>query len=234
MTLYLLPNTFYDDQPTEGLLPAGLSDILRSLYGIIGESERTTRRYLIKLLEGSDHARALPICLLNEHTSSREVVSLAHTIEKGENWGLLSDAGICCIADPGSALILTLHSLGFYEVTSIGCPSSLLMALQLSGLSGQQFVCHGYLPHEREKRLQLLRKSERDKGAQLCIETPYRNKALFQELLSTFHDQTLLCVAHEVGCPHQKVRTYPIASWKKKCVEIEKVPTVFLWQGELI
>ena len=231
MTLYLLPNTFYDDQPAKLLLPHAVSDILHSLQGIVGESERTTRRYLVKLLGGSDHARSLPIRLLNEHTAQSEIVSLAHTIRKGGNWGLLSDAGLCCIADPGSSLILALHSLCFYEVESIGCPSSLLMALQLSGLSGQRFVFHGYLPHEKELRLQILRKSEREEGSQLCIETPYRNTSLFQELLSTLRDKTLLCVAHEVGCPHQKVRTHSVATWKKASVEMEKVPTVFLWQG---
>ena len=143
MTLYLLPNTFYDDQPIDQLLPHGVFDILQSLQGIIGESERATRRYLVKVLKGSDFSRNLPIQLLNEHSSLSEIQTLVSTIKSGGNWALLSDAGLSCIADPGSLLIRALHRGGFHDVISIGCPSSILMALQLSGLLGQYFTFHG-------------------------------------------------------------------------------------------
>lgn len=229
MTLYLLPNTFYDEQP----LFFPIDDIVQQIDGIIGESERATRRYLVKALKGHDRARTLPIFLLNEHSTDREVETLAQTIVQGGIWALLADAGISCIADPGSTLIRALHHNSFYHVKSVGCYSSIIIALQLSGLSGQRFCFHGYLPHEREDRLQLIRKSEiesnKSNSTQICIETPYRNKHLFDDLLTTLSPTTELCIAREVGCPGQQVRTHTIAHWKKNGSIIDKVPTVFLW-----
>ena len=229
MSLSLLPNTFYDEQPIDAFVPPAVPELLQRLDGIIGESERATRRYLIKVLRGSEKARSIPIELLNEHSKSSDVQTLAHTIVKGGTWALLSDAGISCVADPGSSLILQLHRMGYYDVFSLGTPSSILMALQLSGLSGQQFTFHGYLPQEKEARLSAIRRSEKDL-TQLVIETPYRNGFLLQDLIDTLLPTTLLCVAEEVGCPEQRVRTYPVSYWKKTNFETRKVPTVFLWQ----
>ena len=229
MSLSLLPNTFYDEQPIEAFVPPAVPELLQKLDGIIGESERATRRYLIKVLKGSDKARSIPIQLLNEHSKQSDIQTLAQTVAKGGTWALLSDAGITCVADPGSALILALHRLGFYEVFSLGTPSSILMALQLSGLSGQEFSFLGYLPQEKGARLSTIRRNDKE-VTQLVIETPYRNSFLFKDLIDTLSPTTLLCVAEEVGCPEQRVRTYPVSYWKKGSFETRKVPTVFLWR----
>ena len=233
MTLYLLPNCFDDAQSPLLLLPEGLSTLVQSLTGLIAESERAGRRYLLKLLPGSSFARSLPIFCLNEHSQKAEVEALAQKLTLQETWGLISDAGMPVSADPGSLLVRLLRRKGAVRIRAIPGPSSVLLALVASGLSGQAFSFHGYLPREREERrhaIELLQKESARSGmTQICIETPYRNAAFFEDCLAVLDDRTELCVACRLTYDDESVHTKTVGEWKRAPFEIRKEPTVFLF-----
>lgn len=237
MSLYLLANTFYDEQPSRLLIAEGVSSLLETFDGIIGESERATRRFLIKVMEPkSQKARSLPIHLLNEHTKPGEVEELASLVCKGGTWGLVTDAGLPCIADPGELLVRQLQKKGYTSIHAVGGASSFIMSLQLSGLSGQRFSFLGYLSCDLEKRKKAIKKSEEESylegSTQIAMETPYRTPHFFSLLLETLSQETMLCVSQEVGTPQAKIATRRVFEWKKQFFECGKVPTVFLWNKE--
>lgn len=233
MPLYLLPNVFNDEQASNLLLPEGLSQILVSLDGLIAESERAGRRYLIKLLQGSPVARNMPIYLLNEHSSRREYDELAVSIIKGKTLGLISDAGMPAIADPGSELVRFLRKRGEKKIHVIPGPSSIFLALASSGLSGQHFSFRGYLPKEKKERVEAIKRfekeSKRDKATQIFIETPYRNKVMLQDLLEALEPATELAVASHMTFADEKVYMHTVGEWRTMSIDLEKAPTVFLF-----
>ncbi len=236
MPLLLLPNVFSDEQTIQGLLPSGLSEICESLDGLIAESERSGRRYLLKVNPGSQKMRTLPIRLLNEHSEDSDLLELEMMIKKGGNWGLISDAGLPCIADPGSKLVLRLRKSAFpIPIQAFPGPSSIFLSLMLSGLPGQRFTFHGYLPKESQARIQFLRKIEQSSSekeeTQIWIETPYRNRYLLETIVQTLDDKTLLSVATNLTFADEKVKTMTIEKWKNELLEegcIPNVPAVFL------
>src|SRR5262249_13098213 len=146
MTLFLLPNLLDETLAWEPFLPASVAAAVQSLDGLIAESEKEGRRYLRRFVN-HERMAATPIRLLNEHTQPKEIGELLEPLIRGERWGLISDAGLPCIADPGAPLVLLAHEKKIRVETFSG-PSSIVMALQLSGLSGQRFAFHGYLPRE--------------------------------------------------------------------------------------
>ncbi|MGR3951702.1 MAG: SAM-dependent methyltransferase [Chlamydia sp.] len=238
MPLYLLPNVFSDEQPIENLLPTGLQDICESLDGCIAESERSARRYLLKVNRGSTKMRTLPIYLLNEHSSLHDMMQIETRILHNESLGLVSDAGLPCIADPGSHLVLRLREKSYSMIEAIPGPSSIFLALMLSGLSGQRFAFHGYLPKEESVRQIALRKMEQSSfekaETQIWIETPYRNRAMYQSVVETLQGKTLFSMATQLTFPDQRVETLSIERWKKKEIRedlIPSFPTVFLMQS---
>lgn len=229
MPLYLLPNVFSDEQSPQGLLPEGIPDIIASLQGLIAESERTGRRYLLKMLPKSDFARALPIVLLNEHSPGSCVEELTQKIIQGESWGLISDAGLPILADPGSLLVSSLRNRKYTQITAIPGPSSIILALLLSGFDGQKYTFHGYPPKEKADRFHTLRLLEKDSvPTHIFIETPYRNQALFSECLEVLPGAAKLCVATALTLPNQQIQVHTIEAWKKIPTEVPKEPTVFL------
>jgi 16S rRNA (cytidine1402-2'-O)-methyltransferase len=231
-TLILLPNTFSDAQSPKHLLPEGLRDILSSLTGLIAESERSGRRYLCKLLSSSEHARSLPIYLLNEHTPQSEFRTFGRLLDDGAVLGLISDAGMPAIADPGSALITYLRKHHTARISCIPGPSSIFMALAISGLPSQSFVFHGYLPVDPVLRRQALKKIEQDAKrsgqSQIFIETPYRNAAFFRDCMETLQDSTRLAVAINITFEDESVEVRSIGEWKKAKLDIPKLPAVFI------
>jgi 16S rRNA (cytidine1402-2'-O)-methyltransferase len=235
MTLYLLPNVFDDKQSPIGLLPEGLNTLLQSLQGLVAESERTGRRYLLKLLPQSTFARQLPIVLLNEHSPPSAYEEMATAIINGERWGLISDAGMPGIADPGSHLVHLLRKRGFSSIHALPGPSSIFLALILSGFDGQKFSFHGYLPQDSDGRRRALKELEREAvrtgATQICIETPYRNNAFFEDCCAVFQDTTCLCVACRLTFDDEHVETRTMKAWKKHPPAIRKEPTVFVIAG---
>jgi 16S rRNA (cytidine1402-2'-O)-methyltransferase len=195
------------------------------------EELRTARRYLSKSGIGVPIDN-LHFFELNEHTPSEQDISvyLQAAIE-GNNVGLLSEAGVPAVADPGARLVRLAHQKNIPVIPLTG-PSSLLLALMASGLNGQQFAFAGYLPvkpPERKQRLlQLEKRSTAEQQTQLFIEAPYRNEALLADILNVCRPNTLLCIAANLTEPDAYIKTQTIALWKTTTVELNKKPCVFL------
>lgn len=228
MTLFLLPNLLGPHDDWKPFLPASVADVVAELDALIGESEKAARLYLKRFLP--DAFRSLPIALLNEHTSPQDLRALANDVARGGKWGLISDAGLPCLADPGAALVLRVRERGASVRTFAG-PSSLIFALQLSGLPGQRFAFHGYLPIRRRKEairvLDARARAERE--TQLFIEAPYRNVQLFKDLLFTLREDTYLACAVDLTLPSEWVRTRRIAQWRTSGLpRLDKRPALFL------
>lgn len=222
--LLLLPNLLDEELPVEPFLPVSVSAAVASTQGLIVESEKMGRRYLRKFLSHEEMAKR-PLAILNEH--SKDLKELIAPIERGEIWGLISDAGLPCIADPGSDLVWLAHQKGIEVETFVG-PSSLLMALQLSGFSGQEFSFHGYLPRELQDLERKIRELEKRKGSHLWIEAPYRSLKMLETLKTTLEPHTRLCVAVHLTTPKQRVVSQSVLKWKSFHFPLEKEPAVFL------
>jgi 16S rRNA (cytidine1402-2'-O)-methyltransferase len=235
VALYLLPNVFDDTQPPFLLLPEGISSLIGQLDGLIAESERTGRRYLIKMLPNDPIARSLPIYLLNEHSSDADCEAIAESIAKGKKLGLISDAGLPTIADPGARLVRILRKKGIGEIKAIPGPSSIFLALMLSGLNAQKFTFHGYLPKEEQARAQLLRKMEKEPDrTHVFIETPYRNKLVFSEMLKVLSGSTMMAIASNLTFADESFDIHPMSVWRTLTSFMpRKVPSVFLIQADV-
>jgi 16S rRNA (cytidine1402-2'-O)-methyltransferase len=228
--LILLPNLLDENAPPEHFLVPDIAIAVRSLNGLITEGEKPARKYLRRFLT-HDQMAALPLRLLNEHTKPEEIKELLAPIQRGECWGVLSDAGLPCIADPGAELVALARKASIAIETYPG-PSSLLYALQLSGLPAQRFAFHGYLPRESpalENAIAALEKrSQVEQASQLFIEAPYRSAKLLATLLATLKPTTRLCVAASLTSPQEKVLQQTVAEWKQRGLELGKEPTVFV------
>ncbi len=226
--LILLPNVLEASLSGEPFLPQSVSKAVAELHGLIAESEKGARRFLRRFLS-HDQMAALPLRLLNEHTAPSAIKALLEPVLKGEIWGIVSDAGLPCIADPGADLV-DLAQQANIAVEAIPGPSSLILALQLSGFSGQRFAFHGYLPREEAELEQAIRKLERNaKGStQIWIEAPYRSGKMLEALKRHLQPDTLLCVAVQLTTPAQRVASHPAHTWKSLDFSIGKEPAVFL------
>ncbi len=226
--LYLIPSPLGDNAPEE-VIPAGTLQILRSLEVFVVEELRSARRYLSKAgLKG--HVESLELHELNEHSTSEDVQALLPLFDKGDV-GLVTEAGLPAVADPGASLAALCHEAGIEVVPLVG-PSSLMLALMASGLNGQSFAFRGYLPAKTEERRAAIRRVEKDsatfKQTQIFIETPYRNDALFSDFLSVLSPGTLLCTAAGITTPDERIRTATVAQWRRQKTSIGKIPCVFL------
>ena len=218
-------------------LPEGNLGILGTCHTFIVEELRTARRFLKKA--GFPHPIDDTVFLeLNEHTTHEEIGDYLDAAERGENIGLLSEAGLPCVADPGAMITKVAQRRGIEVVPLVG-PSSLMLALMASGLNGQCFAFTGYLPVKaparREAILTLERTSARLHQSQLIIETPYRNDALLADLLETCRPDTRLCIAANLTCPDELIRTHRIADWRplvRQGFTIGKRPCVFVILSE--
>jgi 16S rRNA (cytidine1402-2'-O)-methyltransferase len=230
--LLLLPNVLGDHRHAEVFLPSSVNKAMTTIDGLIAESEVEGRRYL-KRFETKKPSAEIPIALFNEHTPDDHIDFILKPILEGERWGLVSDAGLPCIADPGSKLVLRAHQCGIHVQAFVG-PSSILIALMLSGLPGQKFTFHGYLdkvPEKRKKQIvRLMHESQSEGLTQLLMETPYRNGHTLEALIRTLSDQTLLCVAWDLTMSTQGVMTQTIEQWKKRTPpNLEKKPAIFVF-----
>lgn len=222
--LYLLPNLLEETAPIEPFLPLSVGEAVRKIQGLIAESEKMARRYLRRFLS-HDAMAQMPLKLLNEHT--REIEALLAPMQRGETWGLISDAGLPCLADPGANLVWLAHEQGVAVETFVG-PSSIVMALQLSGLNGQQFSFHGYLPREAPELEKRLRELEKQSGTHIWIEAPYRSAKMLEALLRVLKPTTRLSVAAGLTTASQRVVSQTVAKWRAKPLTLDKEPVVFL------
>ncbi len=229
-TLFLIPVPL-GPTPPAAVLPAPVCEQARQLRHFIAENAKSARAFL-KSLEIPVPLQEIQIQELNEHTRANALEGLLQPLLQGLNVGLVSEAGCPGVADPGADLIRLAQQEGITVVPLIG-PSSLLLALMGSGLCGQRFAFHGYLPakeEERGKRLKALeQESRRQNQTQMFIETPYRNTQMLNSLLQHLAPSTLLCLASSLTLPQQRLRTLSVAQWRKEEDPVAKEPTVFLF-----
>ncbi len=227
--LLLIP-TPLGDTNIGACLPANCSDRILPLRVFIVEEIRTARRFLRKIGYQIPFD-TVTFLELNEHTPQQEITSYLDAALQGENIGLLSEAGLPCVADPGNKAVALAHQMGITVKPLVG-PSSLMLALMASGLNGQNFTFHGYLPvkpPERAKALKALEfNAQTKRQTQIFIETPYRNQALLETILSTCQQNTLLCIACDLTIETEFIKTQPVAAWKKSKENFNKRPAVFL------
>lgn len=227
--LYLIPTPLGDYAPEE-VLPGPVLERIRTLHTYVAEEIRTARRFLSAAgLKG--HIGEITFRELNEHTTPAEVEELEVLFRDGNDVGLVSEAGLPAVADPGAQLVALCHRLDI-EVVPFTGPSSLMLALMGSGLNGQSFAFCGYLPAKNEERRKALREIERRSAArkqtQIFIETPYRNDAMLTDILSVCQEGTRLCIAADLTLPDAFLKTRRIGAWKKNPPQIGKRPCVFL------
>ncbi len=228
--LYLLPSAL-GDVGWEAYLPQATRDTACRLTHFVAENAKTTRAEL-KRIGHPRPLRELAIEQLPEQPTAADIERLLSPLKAGNDLGLQSEAGCPGVADPGALLVRRAHELGLAIRPLVG-PSSLLLALMASGLDGQRFAFHGYLPQrepERSKKItELERESDKQRQTQLFIETPYRNAALFQALLAACRPATLLCVAADLTVATEMIVTRSVADWRKSPPpQLDKRPTVFL------
>ena len=226
--LYLIPSPLGEYEPSE-VIPDGTLRVLKGLQTFVVEETRTARRYLSAAgLKG--HIGELEFHELNEHTAPEEVEALLPLFEKGDV-GLISEAGLPAVADPGATLVALCHRHGIAVVPLVG-PSSLMLALMASGLDGQSFAFRGYLPAKTDERRAAIRRCEKDSAAlhqsQIFIETPYRNDSLLGDMLEQLSPATRLCIAADITLEDAFIRTDSVAGWRKNKPVIGKKPCVFI------
>ena len=230
--LFLIP-TFIGNKDINRCIPAFNIPIIQSISFFIVEELRTARRFLrsIDTIFPIDNTN---FQILNEHTTHINAEEMLSPILSGHDMGLLSEAGLPCIADPGAAIVIAAQQKGIRVIPLLG-PSSVFMALMASGLSGQNFAFHGYLPtdkHALASKIQTLELfSEKHQQAQIFMETPYRNLQMLDCLLKTCSSSTFLCIAVNLTMPEEFIKTQTIGEWKRStCPELHKQPAIFIIQ----
>lgn len=235
-TLFLVPNTLGkrdEFDPLTAVLPAGVQQIAARLDYLVAENAKTARAFLKKLGETSPLAQPIQqieIRELNVNTPAKALGALLDPIAAGRDGGLLSEAGVPAVADPGADLVRLAHSRGVTVRPLVG-PSSILLAVMGSGLNGQSFAFNGYLPvdpSERARRLRELEaRSRKDRQTQVWIETPYRNGALLEALRQHCAGTTLLSVAVDLTLPTESIVTLPLSAWTSERLALHKRPAIF-------
>lgn len=247
-TLYLIPNTLgkvdeISSTPLSGIIPVDVQQLTSQLSYFVAENAKTTRAFLKIVNVATPLARALQeihITELNINTEAAKLPELLQPLLDGQDVGLISEAGVPAVADPGANLVQLAHKKGIQVRPLVG-PSSILMSVMASGLNGQSFAFNGYLPTDnalRAKRIKTLEeRSQKDHQTQLFIETPYRNAALLEALTANCHEQTLLCVATDISLPSESIMTKTVQAWKQDVAknhlpDFHKKPTVFLFLAQ--
>lgn len=229
-TLYLIPTPLAPDTAPQVLTPP-ITDVIARVDCFFVEELRTARRFISSLRTGRviDETTFFE---LNKDTPEADTKrQLTELLTQQRNAGVLSEAGCPGVADPGAVAVRLAHQLGFRVEPLVG-PSSILLALMGSGMSGQSFIFHGYLPIDRADRTRILKQLETDarrkQQTQLFMETPYRNNALLTDLLTTGQPDTRLCIACNVTAPDALIQTKTLRQWKAGVPDLHKKPTIFL------
>ena len=230
-TLYLIPCPISEEGDVWDVLPAANRAVMASLDYFIVENTRSARRFLSKAKLGRP-IEELEFRELNEHTvAGCEVEELVAPIAAGRSAGVISEAGVPGVADPGALVVALCHRRGIRVVPLVG-PSSILLAMMASGLNGQSFAFNGYLPVKPDERARAIRAFERrarEGQAQLFIETPYRNVKLAEQLLQLCAPQTMLTVACDLTAPGETILTRSVADWRRsRLPELNRRPAIFI------
>lgn len=226
-TLYLLPSLLSSD--AIHTLPPYVVELIRTLRYFFVENERSARRFF-KTMDKAINIDEKSFSLMDKH-SKPDIRQLKQWLQNGSDVGIVSEAGYPCIADPGYALVMAAHRMGARIIPLVG-PNSMLLALAASGFKGQQFRFVGYLPVrqlERIRQLKALEKQVQQTGeTQLFMETPYRNRAMLNDILRHCQPGTLLCIAADLTAETEFIQTRSIKEWKNQVPDIHKRPAIFL------
>lgn len=245
-TLYLVPNTLglLDSASIAATLPPSVQKTIAGLPHFIAENAKTARAFLKALNSCTPLTyplQQISMDELNINTKNQQLTALLAPVQRGLDIGLISEAGVPAVADPGANLVRLAHQQGIRVLPLVG-PSSILLALMASGLNGQRFAFHGYLPQnqqEREHSLRILEnESQRQQQTQIFIETPYRNLAMLKTLLLVCKPNTRLCTATDLTLVSESIISQPISAWQHFNPQLidamHKRPTVFLLLAEVI
>ncbi|MEQ3499663.1 SAM-dependent methyltransferase [Tenacibaculum sp. SSH1-16] len=227
--LYLIPTTLGDTEPLE-VMPLSVKKVVEQLDYFIVENEKSARRF-IKRITPTKSQPSLELMLLDKYSDDLETKNYLDVCEKGISVGLLSEAGVPAVADPGASIVKLAHQKGIQVVPLVG-PSSILLAIMASGMNGQSFAFNGYLPidkSDRKKAIKDLEKLSKEKNqSQLFIETPYRNEKMLDDLRATLSPDTRVCVACDITLPTEYIKTLTIKEWKHVKTDLHKRPAIFI------
>lgn len=233
-TLHLIPVPL-GESANEIWLPLAVQSAAAELRCFIVENAKTARAFLKQM--GTKHAiQDITLYQLDKRgTPKKQILQWLQSPEAAAGIGLMSEAGSPAVADPGAVVVALAHDLGFTVKAHVG-PSSILLGLMASGLDGQNFCFHGYVPRQSDDQSRTLKlweqQSKKHQQSQIFIETPYRNPALFDSLLQTLDPSTRLCVARALTTPDEWVRTHTISQWRNQpAPDLNKYPTLFLFQA---
>lgn len=228
--LYLLPAYLSENSPTDYFAPA-IKDIIMNTDHYFVENEKTARK-VIKFFAPEKKQPELKLFLLDKYSETSDLKEAQDLMKGGVDFGLLSEAGLPCIGDPGNIMVGWSHQNNI-RVIPVNGPSSFILALIASGFNGQEFTFNGYLPIDKEKKkkeIQHLENQANKTGfTQIFMETPYRNNQLFDDLVKFLNPHTKLCIAANINDPQNElIKTKTISDWKKEKPELHKIPAVFL------
>lgn len=228
--LYLLPAYLSENSPTDYFAPA-IKDIIMNTDHYFVENEKTARK-VIKFFAPEKKQQELKLFLLDKYSETSDLKEAQDLMKEGVDFGLLSEAGLPCIGDPGNIMVGWSHQNNI-RVIPVNGPSSFVLALIASGFNGQEFTFNGYLPIDKEKKkkeIQHLENQANKTGfTQIFMETPYRNNQLFEDLVKCLNPHTKLCIAANINDPETEfIKTKTISDWKKEKPELHKIPAVFL------
>jgi 16S rRNA (cytidine1402-2'-O)-methyltransferase len=227
--LYLIPTTLGDTEPLE-VMPLSVKKVVEEIDSFVVENEKSARRFVKKIAPKKSQPD-LKIMLLDKYADAMEVRHYLDDCEKGISVGVLSEAGVPAIADPGAELVKLAHQKGIQVVPLVG-PSSILMAMMSSGMNGQNFAFNGYLPidkSERKKAIKRLEKISKDTDqSQIFIETPYRNNKMFADLKAYLSPKTRLCIAADLTLSSEYIKTLRTEEWRHVQPNLHKRPAIFI------
>lgn len=231
--LYLIPNDLGGSAPLE-VLPLSVKKKIEDINDYIVENEKTARRFIKKMVPGKSQP-SLNFSIINKYTKPEDLPEFLTACLEGKDMGVISEAGCPGIADPGADIVKLAHSKNIKVVPLVG-PSSIFLTMMSSGLNGQNFAFHGYLPIDKNERKSAIRAFEKhsleNNQAQIFIETPYRNEKFFADLLQYLHPQTTLCIGCEVTQSTEFILTRTVQEWKKIKIDLNKRPSIFIFQKE--
>ena len=227
--LYLIPTTLGDTEPLE-VMPLSVKKVIEEVDFFIVENEKTARRFIKKITPKKSQS-SLHLMSLDKYAEELEIRTYLDVCKNGTHVGLLSEAGVPAVADPGATIVKLAHEKGIQVVPLVG-PSSILMAMMSSGMNGQNFAFNGYLPidkGERKKAIKELEKLSLDKNqSQIFIETPYRNEKMFADLKATLSPTTNLCIAADITLSSEYIKTLAVKDWKHQSPDLHKKPAIFI------
>lgn len=228
--LFLIPAYLSENSPRDYFAPVIKEYILKTDYFFV-ENEKTARK-VIKFFAPEKKQADLKLFLLDKYSENADLGEAQNLMKNGQDFGLLSEAGLPCIADPGNLMVKWCHE-NSVKVVPVNGPSSIILALISSGFNGQEFTFHGYLPidksEKKQKILWLEQQVQKTGYSQIFMETPYRNNQLFEDLCKFLSPQTKLCVAANINDLNDEfIRTKTIKDWQKNRPELHKIPAVFV------